>query len=85
MSLSPNVVRGRNNAVSTAWVAVPDPGSARSRSRRETTTPGRCASARIVAMLAGDSYLTTPSNQDAGAADLKQVTRDPQGSGLQQR
>ena len=61
MFLSPNAVRSRSTAVSTAWVSVPLPGSAPSSSSRDTTAPGWCASARIVAIPAGDSALTTPS------------------------
>ncbi len=61
MFLSPKAVRSRNTAVSTAWVSVPAPGNAASSSPRDTTMPGLSASARRVAMLAGDSDLIAPS------------------------
>ena len=61
--LSPNAARSRKTAVSTAWVSVLVPGSAPSRSARDTTAPGWCANARIVAIAAGDNSLTSPSTR----------------------
>ena len=50
MCLSPNAVRSRSTAVSTACVSVPLPGSAAEQVKRDTTAPGWCANARIVAI-----------------------------------
>src|SRR5437868_2020728 len=61
MFLSPSAFRSRRTAVSTACGSAALPGRARSSSLRATTDPGRNASARRIAIIAGDSDCTVSS------------------------
>ena len=71
--LSPKAVRRRSTAVSTAWVSLLLPGSTRSKSPRETTSPGRCRQRPQYRHPRPGQRLDVAVDQHTGSPDLDRV------------